>query len=169
MENQELIAQLIEWYGSWFEDERALENGRMSSQLHPYERLFSPARVNQIKLKNRIVMGPIGNLSMADETGRPSAKMIQYFAERARGGAGLITSGVVPVTFSVDPSFLAPGHLAYLPRIDGSRTVFAGWRDIAESVHAYGAHFFIQLTPGAGRVGSPECVVKRRKLPVSAS
>jgi 2-enoate reductase len=169
MENQELIARLIEWYGSWFEDDRALENGRMSSQLHPYERLFSPIRINQIKLKNRIVMGPIGNLSMAEETGRPSAKMIQYFAERARGGAGLITSGLVPVTFSVDPSFLEPGHLAYVPRIDGSRTVFAGWRDIAESVHAYGAHFFIQLTPGAGRVGSPECVVKRRKLPVSSS
>jgi 2-enoate reductase len=95
--------------------------------------------------------------------------MIQYFAERAKGGVGLIASGVVPVTFAADPSLAEPGDLAYLPRIDGSRSVFAGWRDLAESVHAFGARFFIQLTPGFGRVGSPECVVKRWKLPVSAS
>jgi 2-enoate reductase len=106
---------------------------------------------------------------MADETGRPNAKMIQYFAERAKGGVGLIASGLVPVKFSLDPSFAEPGDLAYLPRIDGSRSVFAGWRDLAEGVHAFGARFFIQLTPGVGRVGSPECVVKRWKLPVSAS
>ena len=114
-------------------------------------------------------MGPMGNVSMADETGRPSNKMIQYFAERARGGAGLITTGLVPVTFAVDPSLLEPGDLAYLPRIDRSRTVLAGWRDMAEGVHAHGARFFIQLTAGTGRVGSPECLLKRHKLPISAS
>jgi len=141
----------------------------MTSHLYPYRQLFQPIQVNGVKIKNRIVMGPIGNVSMADETGRPSTKMIQYFAERARGGVGLIASGLVPVTLAADPSFAEPGDLAYLPRIDGSRSVFAGWRDLAESVHAFGARFFIQLTPGAGRVGSPECVVKRWKLPVSAS
>jgi len=168
-DSQELVAQLIERFGTWFEDERALEAGRMTRHLYPYEHLFSPIQVNSLKIKNRIVMGPMGNVSMADEMGRPSAKMIAYYAERARGGVGLIASGLVPVTFAVDPSFTEPGNLAYLPRIDGSRTVFAGWRDLAEGVHAYGARFFIQLSPGAGRVGSPECVVKRFKLPVSAS
>jgi len=167
--NQELLAQLVESYGNWFEDEQALADGRMTSHLYPYERLFSPIQVNSLKIKNRIVMGPMGNVSMADETGRPSAKMIHYFAERARGGVGLIASGLVPVTFAVDPSFTEPGNLTYFPRIDGSRTVFAGWRDLAETVHAFGAHFFIQLTPGLGRVGSPECLVKRHKWPVSAS
>ena len=167
--SQDLVERLVEWYGNWFEDQDALENGRMSSRLYPYRQLFQPIQVNGIKIKNRIVMGPIGNVAMADETGRPSTKMIQYFAERAKGGVGLIASGLVPVTFAVDPSFAEPGDLAYLPRIDGSRSVFAGWRDLAESVHAFGARFFIQLTPGAGRVGSPECVVKRWKLPVSAS
>jgi len=44
--------------------------------------------VNAVKIKNRIVMGPMGNVCMADETGRPSNKMIQYFADRARGGQG---------------------------------------------------------------------------------
>jgi 2-enoate reductase len=168
-DRQPLIAQLIETYGTWFEDEGRLAAGRMTADLYPYDRLFSPIQVNGVKLKNRIAMGPMGNVSMADETGRPGAKMIQYFAERARGGVGLITSGLVPVSLEVDPTFLEPGNLVYLPRIDGSRSVLAGWRDLAEAIHAYAGHFFIQLSAGAGRVGSPECVVKRWKLPVSSS
>ncbi|HSR35022.1 MAG TPA: FAD-dependent oxidoreductase, partial [Anaerolineae bacterium] len=47
--------------------------------------------------------------------------------------------------------------------------VLAGWRDLVERIHAYGTRFFIQLSPGAGRVGSPECVKKRWRLPVSSS
>jgi 2-enoate reductase len=168
-EPQALISELLDRYGNWFHDEEALAAGRMTADLYPYQRLFSPIQVNGVKLKNRIVMGPMGNVSMADETGRPGAKMIEYYVERARGGVGLITSGLVPVSFSVDPSFLEPGGLVYLPRIDGSRSVLAGWRDLAEGIHAYGTRFFIQLSPGAGRVGSPECVVKRWKLPVSSS
>jgi len=166
---QQLIGDLVQGYGTWFEDGEALEAGRMTGHLHPYDHLFSPIQVNGITIKNRLVMGPMGNVSMADETGRPGTKMIQYYVERARGGVGLITSGLVPISFSIDPSFLEPGGLVYLPRLDGSRSVLAGWRDLAERIHAYGARFFIQLSPGAGRVGSPECVVKRWRLPVSSS
>ena len=166
---QALVAKLVDWYGHWFEDEQALADGQMTADLHPYNHLFSLIQVNSVKIKNRLVMGPMGNVSMADETGRPSSKMIEYYVERARGGVGLITSGLVPVSFKVDPSFLEPGGLVYLPRLDGSRSVLAGWRDLAAGIHAYGARFFVQLSPGAGRVGSPECLVKRRRLPVSAS
>ena len=169
MDYGQSLQELVDGLGTWFQDEQRLRDGRMTADLYPYEKLFSPVQVNGVKLKNRIVMGPMGNVSMVDPTGRPTAKMIEYFVERARGGVGLITSGLVPVSFSEDPSLLEPGDLTYLPRIDGSRTLFAGWRDLAEGIHAYGAHLFIQLTPGVGRVGSPECLVKRHKLPVSAS
>jgi len=164
-----VVGELLQRYGRWFREEGALDAGRMTDSLYPYERLFSPIQVNGTWIKNRIVMGPMGNISMADETGRPGAKMIEYFVERVRGGAGLITTGVVPVSFSIDPSFLEPGGLVYLPRIDGSRSVLAGWRALAQRIHAHGAKLFIQLSPGAGRVGSPECVVKRWRLPVSSS
>lgn len=169
LDDQSLIAQLLEKHGHWFEDQPVRATGRMTAELYPYEQLFSPLQLNGVQVKNRIVMGPMGNFSMAEETGRPNAKMIHYFSARARGGAGLITSGLVPVTFAVDPSFLEPGGKSYLPRIDRSRTLWAGWRDLAEGIHAYGARFFIQLTAGLGRVGSPECLVKRLKLPISAS
>jgi 2-enoate reductase len=163
------VVDLVEGLGDWFKDDQRLHDGRMTSELYPYAALFSPIQVNGLTIKNRIVMGPMGNVSMVDETGRPGAKMIQYFIERARGGVGLITSGLVPVSFALDPSLLEPGDLAYLPRIDGSRTLFAGWRDLAQGIHAHGARFFMQLTAGVGRVGSPECLVKKRKLPVSSS
>jgi 2-enoate reductase len=169
MDYERWMAELVEGLGNWFEDDRKLQDGRMMAELYPYTALFSPIQVNGLTIKNRIVMGPMGNVSMVDETGRPGAKMIQYFVERARGGVGLITSGLVPVAFAMDPSLLEPGDLAYLPRIDGSRTLFAGWRDLAQGIHAHGAHFFIQLTAGVGRVGSPECLVKRHRLPVSSS
>lgn len=95
--------------------------------------------------------------------------MIRYFIERAKGGVGLITSGLVPVSFGIDHSIIELDKLTYFPRIDRSRTVFAGWRDLAAGVHAYGAKFFIQLTPGLGRVGNPQCLINSLKLPVSAS
>ena len=91
------------------------------------------------------------------------------FTARAKGGTGLITSGLVPISHGIDPSVTELGDLTYFPRIDRSRSVFAGWRDIAARCHAYGARFFIQLTPGLGRVGSPECLINKWKLPVSSS
>jgi 2-enoate reductase len=159
---------MIRGFGTWYEDQAVLESGRMTKNLHPYTSIFSPIRVNSITIKNRLVMGPMGNISMAEETGRPSAKMVQYFTERARG-VGLITSGLVPISHGIDPTVTEMDNLSYFSRIDRSRTNFSAWRDIAERCHGYVARFFIQLTPGLGRVGSPECLLNKKKLPVSGS
>ncbi len=166
---QERVAALVASVGTWYEKPGCLASGRMTADLYPYTAMFSPIRVNRLTIKNRLVMAPMGNVSMADETGRPSAKMIEYFTARARGGVGLITSGLIPISHGVDPTVTELGDLSYFPRIDRSRSVFAGWRDLAERCHANGARFFIQLTPGLGRVGSPECLINKKKLPVSAS
>ena len=164
-----LLNEWLEDSGSWFLDPEKQASGRMTQLLYPYKSLFSPIEVNSIKLKNRLVMAPMGNISMAEESGRPNQAMIAYFEERAQGGVGLITSGLVPVSFGLDPSLIEPGGLTYFPKILGSRTHFAGWRDLAHAIHAAGAHFFIQLTAGLGRVGNPQCLINQRKFPVSAS
>jgi 2-enoate reductase len=163
------VKELLDQYPHWFEEPGRMELAQMTDRHYPYSTLFSPIRVNRLVIKNRIVMGPMGNISMAEEMGRPTNKMIQYFAERARGGAGLLTSGLVPISQAVDPTVTERGDKSYFPRIDGSRTVFSGWRDLAESVHAYGSRFFIQLTAGLGRVGSPESLLTKFKMPISAS
>ncbi|MDF2530651.1 MAG: enoate reductase [Clostridia bacterium] len=166
---QKQIKEIIDHLGDWFNDDEKLKAGKMTANLYPYEKLFEPIQINRLKVKNRIVMGPMGNASMADETGKPGSKMIQYFIERAKGGAGLITSGMTPVGWGDDPSYEDLDATGIFPRLDGHRTVYSGWRAIVEGCHAYGARFFIQLAPGVGRVGSPECLTKKIKLPVSSS
>ena len=171
-----IVKKLTDRYGEWFMEANSegsfsqlREQARMSKNLYPYRNLFSPIQINKITVKNRIVMGPMGNICMCDETGRPNEKMLHYFYERARGGAGLITTGLVPVSHGLDNSITELGDLSYFPRIDRSRSVFAGWRDLAQGVHAFGSRIFIQLTPGLGRVGNPQCLLTMFKLPNSAS
>lgn len=131
----------------------------------PFEKLFEPDQIGKCKLMNRIVMAPIGNINMADPTGRPLDKMIEYFIERAKGGTGLLITGLVPVSYGIDPAVSEDNDTTYLPRIDGtSRTRLSGWRDLTAGVQPYGSKIFIQLTAGLGRVGSPEPALKGKIL-----
>ena len=141
----------------------------MTQELYPYDRLFSPIKINKLTIKNRIVMAPMGNIDMCEETGRPNDMMLQYFFARAKGGCGLLTTGLVPVSHGIDSTVTELDGLTYFPRIDRSRTVMPGWRDLAQGVHALGSRIFVQLTAGLGRVGNPQCLLTQKKLPVSAS
>ncbi len=172
MKTDKKVQELLDSYGNWVcadTENRAGATGRMTSELYPYSAMFSPVQINRIKVKNRLVMAPMGNIDMCEETGRPNAKMLQYFFARAKGGVGLITTGLVPISHGIDHSITELGELSYFPRIDRSRTVFSGWRDLAQGVHAYGSKIFVQLTPGLGRVGNPQCLITMKKFPVSAS
>ncbi len=169
MKQDPKLLEMTQWFGDWFLDEDTRKSGKMTAELYPYEQLFSPIQVNRLTLKNRLVMAPMGNISMCEETGRPNEKMIAYFVERAKGGVGLITTGLVPVTHHIDNSLTELGSLSYFPRIDRSRTVYAGWRDLAQRCHSHGARVFLQASAGLGRVGNPQCLVNSMKFPGSAS
>lgn len=175
-----LVQQLVDSYDNWAattdnsanDPARAGACGgaaRMTQELYPYDRLFSPIKINRLTIKNRIVMAPMGNIDMCEETGRPNDMMLQYFFARAKGGCGLITTGLIPVSHGIDTTVTELDGLTYFPRIDRSRTVMPGWRDLAQGVHAYGSRIFVQLTAGLGRVGNPQCLLTQKKLPVSAS
>lgn len=167
MNYEEKLNGLVGDFGDWWQ--KGFAAPQMTDELYPYTEMFSPIKINRLTLKNRLVMAPMGNISMCEETGRPNAKMLKYFEERAKGGVGLITSGLIPVTYGIDKSLIELGELTYFPRIDRSRTVFAAWRDLAAMCHAHGSAFFIQLTAGLGRVGNPQCLVNQLKFPRSAS
>ncbi len=53
----------------------------------PY--LFSPFKLGNLTLKNRLVMSPMA-LNYSTEKGELTQRQIDYYAERARGGVGLI-------------------------------------------------------------------------------
>lgn len=178
MAKDALVQELVDGFDDWPAQPRPEEPAsagscgcaaRMTSELYPYDALFSPIRVNRLTLKNRIVMAPMGNIDMCEETGRPNQKMLDYFFARAKGGCGLITTGLVPVSHGIDATVTEPGGLTYFPRIDRSRTVMAGWRDLAQGVHAFGSRIFVQLTAGLGRVGNPQCLLTLKRFPASAS
>ena len=54
--------------------------------------LFEPIKVHDLEVKNRIYM-PAMHMNMA-ENFEVTDRLVQFYAERAKGGAGMITVGV---------------------------------------------------------------------------
>jgi N-ethylmaleimide reductase len=98
---------------------------------HP---LYAEYQLNTLSLKNRIVMAPMTRCR-AGAGDVPTALMATYYAQRAT--AGLIISEGVPV------SPMARGYL-WTPGIYTPEQV-AGWRNVADAVHANGGKMFIQI------------------------
>lgn len=55
----------------------------------PLQKLFTPIKIGSMELKNRIIMSPM-TTTWAPNDGTVPDKMIDYWAERAKGGVGLI-------------------------------------------------------------------------------
>lgn len=116
-----------------------------------YQELFTPVKVGSITLKNRFAMAPMGPLGLADANGGWNQRGIDYYVERAKGGTGLIITGVTffdQVVEKQDPSTV-PNPL-YKP-VSFVKTS----REMTERVHAYGCKIFLQLSGGFGRVTIP--------------
>jgi 2-enoate reductase len=112
-------------------------------------KLFQPGRIGSLTVKNRIVMAPMfcmGMTSPSQELGY-SQRGIDYYVTRARGGTGLIVTGVTCPNEKIEKSW---GY----PLIDSSRATL--WlSELAEAVHDYGAKIFVQYSAGFGRQGPP--------------
>ena len=82
MENNysERMKAVVEKFGTWYEDNIRLNDGIITSRLYPYTSIFSPLQVNSVKIKNRLVMGPMGNICVADAT------IPQYMSDFQRSG-----------------------------------------------------------------------------------
>ena len=63
--------------------------------------LFDKTYIGKMKLKNRIFMSPMGTTGEAD--GAYCNEGIDYFEERAKGGAGLIITGANVVSTKYEP------------------------------------------------------------------
>ena len=116
-----------------------------------YQELFTPVKVGSITIKNRFAMAPRGPLGLADANGGWNQRGIDYYVERAKGGTGLIITGVTffdQVVEKQDPSTV-PNPL-YKP-VSFVKTSC----EMTERVHAYGSKIFLQLSGGFGRVTIP--------------
>ncbi len=99
-----------------------------------FPKLFEPIYIGKVKLKNRIVMLPMGT-AFATSSGEVTQRTIEHYVERAKGGAGLITVG------NLSPDL--PGGLNHLAL--GSDWLLMGQYELVEKVHARGAKITAQL------------------------
>ncbi|MFC1823286.1 FAD-dependent oxidoreductase [Thermodesulfobacteriota bacterium] len=67
-------------------------------------KLLEPGRIGGIELKNRTVMAPMG-VDYANPDGHVSKRQIDYYAERAGGGVGLVIVEAASVQPSLGKSF----------------------------------------------------------------
>ncbi len=110
----------------------------LGKKLYPH--LFSPLRIGNIRLKNRIICAPTSP-SMIDLNGHFTPEMIAYLEEKAAGGAGVVTYGEAIVHSSTGKS-----HNKQL-QLD-SFGVRQGMTEAARAIHNAGAFANIQLSHG---------------------
>jgi 2,4-dienoyl-CoA reductase-like NADH-dependent reductase (Old Yellow Enzyme family)/thioredoxin reductase len=111
-----------------------------------FTHLFRPGRIGSLELKNRIVMAPMGTY-LAGRDGLVTERLKAYYAERARGGAGLIIVEVAAVDH--------PRGRGMTRQLGISDDKFIpGLADLAETVHKHGSKVGIQLHH-AGRIAAP--------------
>jgi 2,4-dienoyl-CoA reductase-like NADH-dependent reductase (Old Yellow Enzyme family) len=118
--------------------------------------LFTPVTLGDLELANRVVMAPLTRMR-SGASGVPGDLVVEHYAQRA--GVGLIVSeGTYP-----DPEGQA---FVGQPGIVTDEQV-AGWRRVADAVHARGGRIVLQVMHG-GRVTHPDVNGGRRVVAPSA-
>lgn len=113
------------------------------------EVLASPFTINKLRIKNRVVLGPMAVLRPTND-GRPSAQTIAFLRRRAEGGVGLvIVGGSVASERAWNESPFSPNL-----RFDKDEYV-ADLARVVDAVHGAGSSIFAQLFPSFGRMGVP--------------
>ena len=102
-----------------------------------FENLLQPFKIGTLELKHRIWMPTMAE-QLTDSTGQVTQRMIDYYAERAKGGAAIMGLGAVVIDD-------IRGRTAYpQPSIDGFKFT-AGHRDMTDRVHDYGGKMYLQM------------------------
>ncbi|HBC93309.1 MAG TPA: 2-enoate reductase [Pelotomaculum sp.] len=119
--------------------------------MQKYKRLFEPVKIGSLELKNRFAMAPMGPLGLADAEGGFNQRGIDYYTARARGGTGLIITGVTFVDNEVEEHGMPNCPCSTHNPVHFIRTS----REMTERIHAYNSKIFLQLSGGFGRVTIP--------------
>ncbi|QWZ07824.1 NADPH-dependent 2,4-dienoyl-CoA reductase [Nocardioides panacis] len=110
--------------------------------MTPYPHLLAPLTIGHLTLRNRTVMGSM-HTGLEDKA-RHLPELAAYFAERARGGAGLIVTG------GHSPN--VRGWLLPFGSMMTRRSHADGHRQVTDAVHAEGGAIVLQVLH-AGRYG----------------
>lgn len=122
----------------------------------PHSTLFTPLRIGDLELPNRIVMAPLTRMR-ADNDGRPTKLTVEYYQQRSSAGL-IITEGTAVSRqahgYPNAPGIYTPGQIA-------------SWREVTDAVHARGGRIIMQIAHN-GR-NSHSSFNPNGSLPVSSS
>ena len=102
--------------------------------------LLSTGRIGSMALRNRIIVTAMG-VSLSEPDGHVGERLLAYHETQAKGGAGLIITGVAGVAWpvgAVQPNQTAISDDRFLP----------GLKALTERVHRHGAKIAVQLHHG---------------------
>ncbi len=107
-----------------------------------YEPLFTPWKIGNVEIKNRIVMCPMGGTSLFGwmEPNHFDKIAAEFFMEKARNNVGLIIPGIAPLRDTIGGRWLYQ-----------NKGMFRKLKTFMEELHKTGAKLFVQLTAGFGR------------------
>ena len=109
-----------------------------------YDALFTPWKVGNVEIKNRIVLCPMGGTSLFgwfELTGcKFDKEAANFFLERAKNNVGLIIPGIAPLRDTFWGRWLWQNP-----------NMFEELKEFMDEIHKTGAKLFIQLTAGMGR------------------
>jgi 2-enoate reductase len=107
-----------------------------------YEALFTPWKIGNVEIKNRIVQTSMGGTSIFGwmEPNHFDEEAAKFLLERAESNCGLILPGIAPVRDTLGGKWLYQG-----------KGKFRKLKTYMEEFHKTGAKMFIQITAGMGR------------------
>ena len=109
-----------------------------------FEPLFTPWKIGNVEIKNRIVLCPMGGTSLFGwfELGgcHFDKEAANFFLERANNNVGLIIPGIAPLRDTFWGKWLWQN-----PKM------FDELKEFMDEIHKSGAKLFVQLTAGMGR------------------
>lgn len=117
-----------------------------------YKHLLAPGKIGKLELRNRMIVTAMG-VNLAESDGTCGERIRAFHEEHARGGVGLVNTGVAGVAWPVGAN--QPGQVA----ISDDRFI-PGLAAVAAAVHAHGAKFSVQLHHG-GLVGMEDMLAGR--------
>lgn len=103
--------------------------------MDKYPNLFSPIKIGNTTVKNRIFMPPLStNLG---NKGYVTDELVAHYRARAKGGVGLFVTEVV----TVEPTYVyLPGDMSI-----HDDSFIPGWKKLVDAVHEYDAKILPQL------------------------
>ena len=127
-----------------------------------YKSLFEPIKIAGVTLPNRFAMCAMGPMGLGDAEGGFNQRGVDYYVERAKGGTGLIVTGVTHAANNIEVHEYPSTPSATINPSHFIRTT----REMTERIHAYGSSIFLQISAGFGRVYAE---MAEGELPISAS